>query len=326
MNKITKVGITALAGSLVTLSAAVAGALDVSGGARLSYIQSDGNSDVANEGSRFGMQHTMYFNGSGEMDNGWNVSLLHSLQSDATAGTTSALTVDMGSLGTLRYNQNGSDIVGISGVNDIIPTAFEQYDNGLSPALSGEANIGFTGFDYSIEAMDGVKVGLGYSPSNDSTRVDDGTTSGDGGDESGKSIDVDINLIDGLRVVLATGEEGDGSSNTIDQDMYGAVYTYGPVSVGYQNTDRTPDSSSAVANTDRTQYSVAFNVNENLSISYGEIEVEVEGQAFDHEMSGVQLAYTMGSMSLRVQQNTGDNMVASGDEFKRTELELNFAF
>ena len=33
MNKITKVGITALAGSLVTLSAAVAGALDVSGGA-----------------------------------------------------------------------------------------------------------------------------------------------------------------------------------------------------------------------------------------------------------------------------------------------------
>jgi len=46
MNKITKVGITALAGSLVTLSAAVAGALDVSGGARLSYIQSDGNSDL----------------------------------------------------------------------------------------------------------------------------------------------------------------------------------------------------------------------------------------------------------------------------------------
>ena len=59
MNKITKVGITALAGSLVTLSAAVAGALDVSGGARLTYTQSDGNSDVANEGSRFGMQHTM---------------------------------------------------------------------------------------------------------------------------------------------------------------------------------------------------------------------------------------------------------------------------
>ena len=209
MNKITKVGITALAGSLVTLSAAVAGALDVSGGARLSYITSDGTSDTANEGSRFGMQHTMYFNGSGEMDNGWNVSLVHSLQSDATAGTTSALTVDMGALGALRYNQNGSDIVGISGVNDIIPTAFEQYDNGLSPALSGEANIGFTGFDYSIEAMDGVKVGLGYSPSNDSTRVDDGTTSGDGGTESGQSIDVDINLIDGLRVVLATAQEGD---------------------------------------------------------------------------------------------------------------------
>ena len=326
MNKITKVGITALAGSLVTLSAAVAGALDVSGGARLSYITSDGTSDTASEGSRFGMQHTMYFNGSGEMDNGWNVSLVHSLQSDATAGTTSALTVDMGALGALRYNQNGSDIVGISGVNDIIPTAFEQYDNGLSPALSGEANIGFTGFDYSVEAMDGVKVGIGYSPSNGSARVDDGVTSGAGGTESGRSLDVDINLIDGLRVVLATAQEGDSLGQSIDQSMYGAVYTYGPVSVGYQNTDRSPETSSAQLNTDRTQYSVAFNVNENLSVSYGEIEVEVEGQAYDHEMSGIQLAYTMGSMSLRVQQNTGDNMTGSGTENTRTELELNFAF
>jgi outer membrane protein OmpU len=326
MNKITKVGITALAGSLVTLSAAVAGALDVSGGARLSYVSSDGTSDTASEGSRFGMQHTMYFNGSGEMDNGWNVSLIHSLQSDATAGTTSALTVDMGALGALRYNQNGSDIVGISGVNDIIPTAFEQYDNGLSPALSGEANIGFTGFDYSVEAMDGVKVGIGYSPSNGSARVDDGVTSGAGGTESGRSLDVDINLIDGLRVVLATAQEGDSLGQSIDQTMYGAVYTYGPVSVGYQNTDRSPETSSAQLNTDRTQYSVAFNVNENLSVSYGEIEVEVEGQAYDHEMSGIQLAYTMGSMSLRVQQNTGDNMTGSGTENTRTELELNFAF
>ena len=326
MNKITKVGITALAGSLVTLSAAVAGALDVSGGARLSYVSSDGTSDTASEGSRFGMQHTMYFNGSGEMDNGWNVSLLHSLQSDATAGTTSALTVDMGALGALRYNQNGSDIVGISGVNDIIPTAFEQYDNGLAPTLSGEANIGFTGFDYSVEAMDGVKVGIGYSPSNGSARVDDGVTSGAGGTESGRSLDVDINLIDGLRVVLATAQEGDSLGQSIDQSMYGAVYTYGPVSVGYQNTDRSPETSSAQLNTDRTQYSVAFNVNENLSVSYGEIEVEVEGQAYDHEMSGIQLAYTMGSMSLRVQQNTGDNMTGSGTENTRTELELNFAF
>ena len=326
MNKITKVGITALAGSLVTLSAAVAGALDVSGGARLSYTSSDGTSDTASEGSRFGMQHTMYFNGSGEMDNGWNVSLIHSLQSDATAGTTSALTVDMGALGALRYNQLGSNIVGISGVNDIIPTAFEEYDNGLEPDLGGEANIGDTGFDYSVEAMDGVKVGIGYSPSNGSARVDDGTTSGAGGTESGRSLDVDINLIDGLRVVLATAQEGDSLGQSIDQSMYGAVYTYGPVSVGYQNTDRSPETSSAQLNTDRTQYSVAFNVNENLSVSYGEIEVEVEGQAYDHEMSGIQLAYTMGSMSLRVQQNTGDNMTGSGTENTRTELELNFAF
>lgn len=326
MKNVTKVGITALAGSLVSMSAAVAGALDVSGGARLSYTQKDGTSDTAAQGSRFGMQHDIRFKGSGEMDNGMTISLLHSLQSDASAGTTSALTLDMGSMGTLAYTQDGSDIIGIEGVNDIIPKAFEQYDNGLSPALSGEANMGDTGFDYSIEVMDGVKLGLGYSPKNDGTRVDDGGTSGTGGSESGKSVHIDAKLIDGLRVVLATAEEGDSANNTIDQDMYGVVYTYGPVSVGYQNTERTPDSDSSEKETDRTQYSVAFNVNENLSVSYGEIDVEVEGQTYDHEMSGFGVAYSMGSMSLRAHRHTGDNMTASGTENQTTEIELNFAF
>ena len=327
MKNVTKVGITALAGSLVSMSAAVAGALDVSGGARLSYSQFDGTSDTAAEGSRFGMQHTMYFKGSGEMDNGMTVSLLHSLQTDGTAGTTSALSVDMGSMGTLTYNQAGSDIVGISGVNDIIPTAFEQYDNGVAPSSNGgEANIGFTGFDYSVEVMDGVKIGVGYSPSNDSTRVDDGGNSSTGGTESGKSVHIDANVIDGLRVVLATSEAGDSANKTVDQDMYGVVYTYGPVSVGYQNTDTTPDSDSSEKELDRTQYSVAFNVNENLSVSYGEIETEVEDQAYDYEMSGVNVAYSMGSMSVRAHRHTGDNITASGSETQKTEIELNFAF
>jgi len=327
MNNVKKIGVTALAGSLVSMSAAIAGSMEVSGGARLSYSSFDGATESTTlEGDRFGMQHTVGFTGSGEMDNGMTVTLYHSLQSDGSAGTTSSLTLDMGSMGTLKYNQAGSDIIGISGVNDIIPSAFEQYDNGLEPALSGEANIGFTGFDYKINPMEGVTLGIGYSKGDNDARVDDGTVQGAGADESGKSVHIDASVIDGLRVVLATGEHGDDAGNVVDQDMYGVVYSYGPVSAGYQYTDKTPDSTSSVANTERTQMSVAFNINENLSVSYGEIDIEVEGQTYDHEISGFDVAYTMGSMSLRAHQHTGDNMTADGSEHEKTEIELNFAF
>ena len=46
MDNIKKIGLTALAGSLVAVSAANAGALSVSGGAKFGYAASDGNEDL----------------------------------------------------------------------------------------------------------------------------------------------------------------------------------------------------------------------------------------------------------------------------------------
>ena len=43
MDNIKKIGLTALAGSLVAVSAANAGSLSVSGGAKFGYAASDGN-------------------------------------------------------------------------------------------------------------------------------------------------------------------------------------------------------------------------------------------------------------------------------------------
>ena len=86
--------------------------------------------------------------------------------------------------------------------------------------------------------------------------------------------------------------------------------------------------------------SIAFNVNENLSLSWGELEETYDAQSAavpasgsavaDVEMSStsIQFAYTMGSMSIKGYQTDTDNpgwdSNAKSDEV--TELAVNFAF
>ena len=55
MDNLKKVGLSALAGSLVAFSAQ-AGELSVSGGAKMTYTADTGNEDVAHDGTRFGLQ------------------------------------------------------------------------------------------------------------------------------------------------------------------------------------------------------------------------------------------------------------------------------
>ena len=95
MDKFKKIGLSALAGTLATLSAAQAGSLAVSGGAEISYVQRDSDEVTGNP---IGMDKAISFAGSGELDNGWTIGLSHAL-TDAGAWSSSALTIGMGSLG-----------------------------------------------------------------------------------------------------------------------------------------------------------------------------------------------------------------------------------
>jgi outer membrane protein OmpU len=69
---IKKIGLTALAGSLVATSA-FAGSMSVSGGASISLEHINGG--AADAGKSFTMGNQLTFTGSGELDNGLNVSL-----------------------------------------------------------------------------------------------------------------------------------------------------------------------------------------------------------------------------------------------------------
>jgi outer membrane protein OmpU len=341
MNNAKKIGLTALAGSLVAFTSASAGELSVSGGAKLSYTNKSGNEDGAESslgthGSGWGMQHLMSLTGSGELDNGMTVSLLQQLQTDGSGASTSAITLDMGSMGTLTYQQ-GTGNIGMAKIDDVMPTAEEEVSNGVgilaehsatSAAESGvkyEADMGGNGFNYSISPNDVITLEFGYSRGNIDTFNDDGGTTGTGAsDDSGKSVHFTAAPMDGLTVYGGTGQDG-----STDQDTVAAVYNVGPFSVGYQWTERDVEgaNSGSVADSERNQFGIAMAINENLSVSVGQIETEIEGQANDEEIDGASIAYSMGGMALKAHTSKGENMGgAATNESEHTEVSISFAF
>ena len=81
MNNIRKIGLTALAGSLVSLGSAVAGEMSVSGGinATLKFGKPNQGNNTARS---IGADRDVTFSGSGELDNGTTFSMSTSLDDD----------------------------------------------------------------------------------------------------------------------------------------------------------------------------------------------------------------------------------------------------
>jgi outer membrane protein OmpU len=337
MDNLKKLGLSALAGSLVAFSAN-AGELSVSGGAKISYTGASGQEDDGNDGNRFGMQRLVTMSGSGELDNGMSVSLVHTFATSTGDGSTSAITLDMGSMGSLGYGQDSYQ-VGISKIDDIIPTAEEEVSNGIGlnstesagAAVAGnkyEVDLGGNGFNYTLSAGDMATIVVGWAPRGVDTLNDDGEKSGTDGDGSDSSVHVVLTPMDGLTIVAGTGEKVNGNQMD-DIETFGATYTYGPVSAGIQvsEIDLAAANSGMNGDSETTYVGLAFNVNENLSISYGEQETEIDGQSLDQELEGFSVGYSMGGISLKAHSNEGTNMGGSASNAsEHTEISVSFAF
>ena len=330
MDNIKKIGLTALAGSLVAVSAANAASLSVSGGVKLGYAASDGNEDLETDGNRFGMQKSLSFSGSGEMDNGNTVSLSHVFEVGTGALTSSVITYDMGDMGVLSYQEDSGDL-GIGKIDDIMPTAEEEVTNGIdadagssNETLVGKVDGGMTGFNY-VYTMDMATIQLGYSPKTTSGNNDDGSNSGAGAKKSSTSIAVTATPMDGLTVFGGTGDKGTGTQED-DHDTYGVIYAFGPITVGYQHSEI--DFAATTSNDLETDsFGISFQVNDDLSISYGEQETEAETSSTDQEVDGMSIAYSMGSISIAAHANEAKNIAnQTANESTHTEISINFAF
>ena len=131
MNKLTKLGASALCGSLAAVSAANAGELTVTGGVDMSWISLDDQTT----GNPIGMGSNLTFSGSGELDNGWSVALSVAMtNSDAYSNTNVVVTVP--ALGDIRIDQ-GTSATGISRIDDVTPNVWEEaYAVGIGTGIN----------------------------------------------------------------------------------------------------------------------------------------------------------------------------------------------
>ena len=306
MTNLKKIGLTALAGSLVATTA-YAGALDVTGAAKVSYVSAD---ESESTGNPFSMTRDINFAGSGEMDNGMTISY-HQLLT-AGAFSSSGLKLDMGDAGTLSFANGTSQGHGISAYADKMPNAAEQvWDD-----MDGQANGVLTGNKTN-------KIGYGTSFSGANISVDYNKQQ-DGG--SAKSIGIDYAPVDGAMVFIAMSDEYAGVNKSTDQTTFGGTYAFGATTVGLQRTSI--DLSAVNSDVDRTHIAASFAVNEDLSVSWGMSTVEFEtATKSDQEDSGFSVSYTMGSMSLTAAANSSDNVGGtSGTDDTHKEIGLAFAF
>jgi outer membrane protein OmpU len=327
---IRKIGLTALAGSLVATTA-IAGELSISGGAILSYKTFDGSNDATDNPTKFAMDQELSAAGSAELDNGMTVSLSHALTSTGSASTTSSITLDMGDRGVVKYS-DASIGGGLNALDDIMPTAWEEVTDGVAGEVQAGMGNG-AGFSWSKD-ISGAAVSITYSENftatgSDGTQVTAGAATGLG---TSHSIGITYPVGDtGLTIFGGMGTEGQSDTTEIDHDTLGVKYAMGAFTVGYQvnNEDNSAASNTVAADEDleTTIAGVSFSVNDDLSISYGRHETtSTTTSALDQEIDGVSIAYSMGGMTLSAYKHDGENISNVAGTSEGTELNLAFAF
>lgn len=326
---IKKIGLTALAGSLA-MFAANAGELTVTGNSSASFVTKshDGAAQTGSDvGNPMGMDTRITFSGSGELDNGFTTSVYVTDEINGSTGMYSGeVALGMGDLGTISLNQGGGN-VGADAIDDETPRAYEEADDKISTNFRGLANPQGSGnmIKYT-NTLGMVNLNLGF-------RTGGGSNNGvgvtGGNSENVYTGALTSSPIDGLTV-------GAGYSNVEkdtgkdDEGYAGFVkYAFGSVTVGAQRNVTTSGTAASAA--EGNQVSIAFNVNENLAISYSDGSIDHFGTGatadVEEDFSAINISYTMGGMTIAAQMAEADNAAgtANADE-EATEIVLSLAF
>jgi hypothetical protein len=188
----------------------------------------------------------------------------------------------------------------------------------------------------------GMNVNLEYAPSLSGGDAGDGSVS-DTTYPDGTSINFAITnntLVEGLDFGIGYGENdydrasGDAANIDTESTVAYANYSFGPVTVGTTQsyTSGSTNSSGATIGANEVAiYGIAFNVNENFSVSYTDYENTYlkRGSEGDvtQDTTGINAAYTMGGATLRLTDASMDNAGGvTGTNEDRTEVSLLLAF
>jgi outer membrane protein OmpU len=335
MNNFKKIGLTALAASLVSVSAN-AGEMSVSGSASIGTAGYSGT--AVNSGNEWSMGNQLTFSGSGELDNGLTVSLSFVLDQGDDAGSDSSaddnadspfdshsVTISSDALGTLQFSGEGgsstASAIDTTAAGDLWD-AFDGMTNarGQSDAnnvASATAGVGNNAFFYtSPELVDGLTVTASWGPSAAATEAKTG-------------YGISYAGIEGLTVKYASADviKSNTATENGDSTVMNISYAYGPVTVAY--SDMAYDIGTANADVDTTAWKVSYTISDELSVSYAQETVDREGESVDAEYEGLTAAYTTGGMTLSAGMYEADNAKFStnaNEDYEKWTLGASFAF
>ena len=314
MNTFKKIGLTALASSLVVTSA-YAGEMSVSGSASMGVKNNSGTAS----GKSWTMGNQLTFTGGGELDNGLNVSLSFVLDQgdDSTAGITNSpfdshsLTISSDSLGTLVFaGEGGSTAIGGGAPLDL-------WDSGFGAASPDRALPSNNMLKYTLPSIaDGFGAVVSYTPKSGTTQT-----------ESSTAWQLSYAGIEGLSLSYGQGQDNGSVSGDGDQTKYSATYALGPITAMYTVSDY--DGLTAADDEKVTTYQLSYTVTENISISYANEEHDESSSTTDEEFDQISASYTSGGMTISVLQvnaeNVGNSSATSADK-ERWKLGASFAF
>jgi len=344
--------------SISLFGSANAGELTVNGTAKATYNILSGKT---NTGKGLGITNELNFTASGELDNGYTWSYSMELDPDAVSegsnGTAEnddsklTLTTPMGTVGVFM-SEGGLDV----------EDAASQSVYGR-PTDIGDPSSG-AGDNFTIDAYNNVQyhmpadmlpfgiVGkIAYAPDLDSDK-NSGNAKGNGITEtetgngrSATEIQVKAAPLDGLAIGASymefdgSGINGTKKNQNPESGAYYATYATGPFSIGYSKAFKAPlsiDGDLADATTvdfyEQTNLSVAYAATDDLSISYEKEEdkknMQLDTEAdVEQESTSIQVAYTMGGMTLAVAHGSYDNVgYVDGDEVDQMLFAVTMAF
>jgi outer membrane protein OmpU len=304
MNNFKKIGLTALAASLVSTSA-FAGELSATASASISLENYSG--EQINSDKAWSMADSVILSGSSELDNGMTVTMSFELDDADTAHSYDSHSVSISSdtLGTLTFSGNG----GSSAVSAMDATAagdiFDTFDGQIGTAETSTqagdaAMLTSPGGDDSLfytapSVVDGLAITASYN--------------GEAGAESSSAFGLAFTGVDGLTVNYAIGSDDGaaGTANNADVTSMKASYAVGPVTLAV--SDHSYDSATATRDQDTRSYSVAYTVSDSISVSYGTEEMSTgEASSVDAEYTKISASYTSGGMTITATQAEAENI------------------
>ena len=314
MNNIKKIGLTALAGSLVASSVSAA-TLTATGSAGLSYT---GGDEKKTQGQGWTMGDSITMSASGDV-NDIGVTLSFEIDNDDTGGgdvyDSHSIAFDLGDAGSLTFHGHGGSSA-IGAKDDVMPTAYEEpWDvvTGAEAHVIGGAG-GDNMFAYSYSHESGVTGTVTYVNAADAVT-----------DVSSTSYGIEYTGMEGLTVGYAQQDVEVTTNTKGDESTMYAKYAIGGFTVGIQMSENDMETGTDY---ESTGIGVSYQVNDDLAVSYGNHEIEeVSSGNPDQEAAAIGFSYTMGSLGIVGSLHDVDNIDNSSTNSREAyNLGLTFNF